>query len=262
MSVYDGLAPSFDRDRAIPKSVAETIRAAILAAVSVDRPRLLDLGAGTGRIGWAFLVREDDYIGIDLSLGMLQTFARRVREEIGRAPCLAQADGQFLPFRNASFDAVMMIQVFGGMRGWRRLLAEARRVLRASGALVLGRSVAPEDGVDARMKQRLASILDEMGASVDSPNPRNDVQHALEAAATRNHRLIAAEWDAVRTPRGFIERHRTGARFSALPERVRNEAMASLQRWADPAFGSLDAPNRERHRFELRVFEFQKGTDR
>jgi ubiquinone/menaquinone biosynthesis C-methylase UbiE len=255
MSVYDSLAPSFDRDRAVPSGVAETIRAAVLA-VSADRPRLLDLGAGTGRIGWPFVAAGDDYVGADLSFGMLHAFRQRAH-----GARLVRANGQRLPFPDAAFDIVMLIQVFGGMRGWWRLLAEARRVLRGSGALVLGRSVAPDDGVDARMKQRLASIVHEMDAPADNSNPRSDAQHALEAAATRNGRLIVAEWEAERTPRGFIERHRTGARFSALPEGVRNEAMASLQRWADSAFSSLDAPHRERHTFELRVFEFQEGTD-
>jgi ubiquinone/menaquinone biosynthesis C-methylase UbiE len=256
MSAYDPAASSFDRHRPLPEGVPAAIRAVVLA-VAPPQPRILDLGAGSGRIGWPFVAAGDDYVGADLSFGMLHAFRQRAR-----GARLVRADGQRLPFADAAFDIVMMIQVFGGMRGWRRLLAEARRVLRASGALVLGRSIAPDDGVDARMKLRLASILGEMGAPADSPNPRNAAQHALEAAATRNDRLIAAEWDTERTPRGFIERHRTGARFSALPERVRNEAMASLQRWADSAFGSLAAPHRERHRFELRVFEFQEGTDR
>ena len=41
------------------------------------RARLLDLGAGTGRIGRPFVAAGDDYVGVDLSLGMLREFARR-----------------------------------------------------------------------------------------------------------------------------------------------------------------------------------------
>lgn len=260
MSAYDDLAPSFDRDRAFPNGVAETIRAAILAAVSADRPRLLDLGAGTGRIGRPFVAAADDYVGVDLSLGMLREFTRRVGERNGHTPHLAQADGQHLPFRDATFDAVMLIQVFGGMRGWRRLLAEARRVLRPDGTLVVGRSVAPEDGVDARMKQCLASILNEMKKPAGQTNAREDAQRWLETGASGGDRVIAAEWEADRTPRGFLDRHRTGARFSTLPEAVRGEALRRLGVWAATTFGSLDAARPERHSFELRVFKFQEGT--
>jgi SAM-dependent methyltransferase len=249
--VFDSVAPTFDRHRALPDGAPEAIRAAVLGAVEAASPRLLDLGAGTGRIGIPFVAAGDDYVGVDLSFGMLGAFAQRG----GPAPRLVQADGQHLPFRDATFDAVMLIQVFGGMRGWRRLVAEARRVLHGAGVLVLGRAVAPPDGLDARMKQRLALLLGEIGAPVDRTNTRQDAQGWLEQEA-RGTRLVAATWTARRTPRGFIERHGTGARFSALPAPVKEEAMARLAAWAETAFGSLDAASAEPHEFELQLFRF------
>jgi ubiquinone/menaquinone biosynthesis C-methylase UbiE len=253
MSGFDSVAPTFDRHRALPDGAAEAIRAAVLGAVEAASPRLLDLGAGTGRIGIPFVAAGDDYVGVDLSFGMLAAFAQR--GDSGRAPRLVQADGEHLPFRDATFDAVMLIQVFGGMRGWRRLLVEARRVLRGAGVLVLGRTLAPPDGLDARMKQRLALLLDEIGAPADRTNTRQDAQGWLEQQA-RGTRLVAATWTASRTPRGFIERHRTGARFSALPAPIKEEAMRRLAAWAATAFGSLDAASVEPHGFELQLFRF------
>jgi hypothetical protein len=61
MSAYDAAAPSFDRHRALPACVSQAIRTAVLgsavlgAAAETRRPRLLDLGAGGGRIGWPFI---------------------------------------------------------------------------------------------------------------------------------------------------------------------------------------------------------------
>jgi ubiquinone/menaquinone biosynthesis C-methylase UbiE len=253
MSAFDSVAPTFDRHRALPDGVPEAIRAAVLGAVEAASPRLLDLGAGTGRIGIPFVAAGDDYVGVDLSLGMLCAFAQR--GDGGRAPRLVQADGEQLPFRDATFDAVMLIQVFGGMRGWRRLLVEARRVLRGAGVLVLGRTLAPSDGLDARMKQKLALLLGEIGAPADRANTRQDAQDWLEQEA-RGTRLVAATWTASRTPRGFIERHGTGARFSALPAPVKEEALRRLAAWAKTTFGSLDAASTEPHQFELRLFRF------
>jgi ubiquinone/menaquinone biosynthesis C-methylase UbiE len=254
MSVYDAAAPTFERHRALPDGVPEAIRAAVLEAVDASSPRLLDLGAGTGRIGIPFIAARDDYVGVDLSFGMLSEFKRRAAE-CAPAPRLVQADGERLPFADASFDAVMLIQVFGGMRGWRRLLVEARRVLRGAGVLVLGRGVAPPDGLDARMKQRLSLLLGEIGAPADRTNTRQDAERWLEQE-TRATRLVAATWTARRTPRGFIERHRTGARFSALPAPIKEEAMRRLAGWAATAFGSLDAASSEPHGFELQLFRF------
>jgi ubiquinone/menaquinone biosynthesis C-methylase UbiE len=251
---FDSVAPTFERHRALPDGVPEAIRALVLEAADASPPRLLDLGAGTGRIGIPFIAAGDDYVGVDLSFGMLSEFRRRAGS-CARAPRLVRADGERLPFADASFDAIMLIQVFGGMRGWRRLLTEARRVLRGAGVLVLGRTLAPPDGLDARMKAQLALLLDEIGAAADRTNTRQDAQGWLEREA-RGRRLVAATWTAKRTPRGFIERHGTGARFSALPAPVKEEAMRRLAAWAATAFGSLDAASVEPHGFELQLFRF------
>ena len=255
-SGYDAAAPAFERHRGLPDGVPRTIRAAVLAALEVNSPRLLDLGAGTGRFGRPFVAAGDAYVGVDLSLGMLHAFAART--EPGR-PGLAQADGERLPFPDATFDAVLLIQVFGGMRGWRRVLGEARRVLRPSGAVILGRAVAPADGLDARLREQLALILGELGVTPDKKNTREEAQRWLAAEAARSTRVVAATWNAERTARAFIERHRTGARFSALPDAIKDAALARLADWAMTTLGSLDAAIPEQHSFELHIFQFAPG---
>jgi ubiquinone/menaquinone biosynthesis C-methylase UbiE len=255
-TAYDALAPRFDRDRALPDGVAGAVRAAVLGAAPVARPGVLDLGAGTGRIGLPFVAAGDDYAGVDRSFGMLSAFKRRAAEDCGRTPHLVQADGEQLPFADASFDAVMLIQVFGGMRDWLRFMTEVRRVLRPAGALILGRTIAPRDGVDARMKRQLADLLAAMGVAPRSANARQDVQQWLEQTAPGSTRMSAATWTAKRSPAQFIARHRGGARFSALPPDVKTEAMRRLAAWAATAFGSLDAASDEPHGFELQLFRF------
>ena len=250
MTLYDAAAPTFTRDRALPDGIAEAIRAAILGLVDAPRPRLLDLGAGSGRIGWSFVAAGDDYVGVDLSLTMLRGFSQRCSAR------LVQANGAQLPFSEASFDIIMLIQVFGGMRGWREVLAETRRVLRPRGALVIGRTAGPADGLDARMRQHLATILDEMGVARQGGNRREEALRFLEQTASGSC-VQAAAWQADRTPRGFLERHRTGARFAALPAPIKDGALDRLAAWAMTAFGSLDRALREPHYFELRVFRFQ-----
>jgi ubiquinone/menaquinone biosynthesis C-methylase UbiE len=254
-SRYDAAAPSFDRHRALPRGVPEKIRVAILSALGATRPRVLDLGAGTGRIGRPFVVAGDDYVGVDLSLGMLREFARRSRQA-SPTPRLVQADGERLPFRDATFDAVLLVQVIGAAQSWRTLVTEAQRALQPAGALIVGHAVAPAAGIDAQMKQRLASLLDELGVSSYHMETRGVAQPWLEARAQTSTRVAAAEWTAERTPGGFLVRQQTGARFSRLPEAVRAAALRKLAEWAGATFGSLDIAFRERHAFELQVFKF------
>lgn len=222
---------------------------------STSRAHVLDLGAGTGRFGHAFVEAGDDYVGVDLSFGMLRQFMSHA--ERGDATVrLVQADGQHLPFRDADFDIVMMIQVFGGLRSWRRVLAEGRRVLRASGVMVIGRTVRPCGGVDSRMKERLRSFLDEAGVESGPANASEDVERWLESTGDGGGWKIVASWNADRTPRGFLDRHRTGAQFHQLPHAIKEQALHRLGEWAATTFGSVDAVSSERQSFELRFFRF------
>jgi ubiquinone/menaquinone biosynthesis C-methylase UbiE len=257
-SRFDHVALSFDRHRALPAEVAQEIRRAILATVNVPAPpRLLDIGAGTGRLGRSFVQAGDNYVAADLSLGMLREFMRKAHDGHCGTPLLVQADGEQLPFRDGSFDAVMLVQIFGGMQGWRRLVGEARRVLRQSGVLLMGRWLIPPHGIDEQMKQRVQVLFAEMSLSLTLQSRRENVQRWLEATAAQSTRIIAATWCVSRTPRDFLDRRSGGAQFSMLPATVKTEVLEKLSAWAAKSFGSLDAVFTEQHEFELRAFEFE-----
>jgi ubiquinone/menaquinone biosynthesis C-methylase UbiE len=257
-SAYDKVAAGFERQRALPSEVAQSVRAAVLAAVGhIKAPRFLDLGAGSGRIGLSFVAAGDDYVAIDLSARMLQVFAEK---DAGRHRTqLVQADGRALPFAASSFDAVLMIAVFGDVPDWRPLVAEARRVLRPHGVVVIGRTATPDDGIDERMKEELDRLLAKRLPHTPRKNGRKNAAQHLAANATATTNLVPARWSVKRSAREFLERHADGARFSRLPLGVREEALAELAEWAKVQFGSLDAASTETHRFEMQVFRFGEG---
>jgi SAM-dependent methyltransferase len=234
----------------------------IAAAGGVRRPRLLDIGAGSGRIGHIFVIAGDNYVGVDLSFGMLRAFLHRATctsASPGPVARLVRTDGRYLPFCDAAFDVVTMIQIFGGIRDFRLLVKEARRVLRRPGSVILGRTLAPERGIDARLRQRLALILSEIGID-PGHNFHDEVEQVLNSAVGSTETVVAASWRADRTAREFLERHRTGARFLALPELVKAEALRQLAVWAVATLGSLDAVYSEPYAFALQVFKFGTGT--
>jgi ubiquinone/menaquinone biosynthesis C-methylase UbiE len=253
MNVYDTMARDFERHRTLPDGVPAAIREAILSATQSLRPRILDLGAGSGRIGRAFVQAGDDYTGADLSFGMLRSFAGYTP-----SPRLTQADGARLPFPDATFDAVLLIQVLSGASGWRPLLADAIRVLRPTGTLIVGRVAAPVDGIDAQMKSRLAAILDSMDIHPYRDKLWDDALSWLAQVMPNPTVLIPAAWSANLTPATFLERHRGGARFSVLDEPVKHEAMHRLAAWAAEEFGSLDTAWPEQHRFKLIIHRLQQ----
>ena len=257
-SRFDPVASSFDRHRALPDEVAQEIRRAILATVDAPaRPRLLDIGAGTGRLGRSFVEAGDDYVAADLSFGMLREFMRKAHDGRCGTALLVQANGEQLPFRDGSFDAVMLVHIFGGTQGWRRLVGEARRVLRQSGVLLMGRWLIPPDGIDEQMKRRVRVLSAEMSLSPKLQSTRENAQSWLEATATQSTRITAATWRVSRTPRDFLERRSSGAQFSTLPATVKVEIIEKMSAWAAKSFGSLDAVFTEEHEFELRAFKFE-----
>jgi ubiquinone/menaquinone biosynthesis C-methylase UbiE len=257
MPNFDASAPTFDRYRSLPPGVPDAIRCAIRTSITArTRPRVLDLGAGTGRIGKAFVAAGDAYVGVDLSLGMLREFARQTAAVDGRVCCLAQADGEQLPFRDGAFDVVLLIQVLSGAHRWRGLLDEARRVLKAGGNLVVGHVMRTPAGIDAQLKSRLAKILEEMGVGLQQPRKSRDEALAWLRSVTRGTAsVVAASWTANRTPREFLARHRTGARFAALAPSIQEQALHRLTVWAEERFGSLGATVPESCAFELHTFE-------
>jgi len=98
--------------------------------LSVTKPDVLDLGCGTGVVlrelsSWARPV------GLDMSEKALGYCRQR---QLGD---LVQGDGVKLPFQEGSFDAIIGLDIFEHIEDDRAAFAEAYRVLRPGGVVVL-----------------------------------------------------------------------------------------------------------------------------
>ncbi len=109
-------------------------RVAFLAEVACLRPLLseaphpwLEVGVGSGRFAQA--------LGVELGIDPAERPLRLARE---RGVAVVQAVGEALPFRAASFGAVLLVVTLCFVQDPLRVLREVRRVLRDHGALVLG----------------------------------------------------------------------------------------------------------------------------
>ncbi len=257
-SAYDATASSFECHRALPNSVVEAIRSEIWSVTRLpDQAWVLDVGAGTGRIGKAFLAAGDFYVGVDSSHAMLQEFSVKPEFRESKSCLLAQAEGRQLPFQNASFDLVLLMQVLSAAGNWRELLDECRRVLRPGGIIAVGHKRSPESGIDAQLKRQLVAVLEAM--QVPWHQPRESRRQALawlESASVRHWYREAASWKVTTSAEEFLSRHRTGARFAALPLSVQQEALTRLRAWAKTTFDSVSTTFEEHHSFELGIFEF------
>ena len=97
---------------------------------------VLELGTGPGALTpeAARRVRESGFVvGLDIQAAMLRDVQGRLaREGVGNVG-LVRADGQRLPFRGESLDAVFLVTVLGEIPDERRAMREIARALRPGG---------------------------------------------------------------------------------------------------------------------------------
>jgi ubiquinone/menaquinone biosynthesis C-methylase UbiE len=130
-------AAEWDRIRELHVADA-AVEAAIRDSLAGQPIRaLLDLGTGTGRMLELFAADIERGLGIDLSLDML-AFARARLDRAGLKHCsVRHGDIYNLALQRDSFDVVIVHQVLHFLDDSARAIAEAARVLRPGGRLLV-----------------------------------------------------------------------------------------------------------------------------
>src|SRR5215470_9420191 len=200
-------AAEWDRIRAL--HVADTaVENAIVEALG-ERPfrALLDLGTGTGRMLELFGPHIERGLGIDLSLEMLAIARSRLERAGLRHLSVRQGDIYDLALPRESFDVVLIHQVLHFLDDGARAIAEAARMLRPGGRLLVV-DFAPHDLEflrDAQAHRRLgfapetvsqwmaAAGLDVVAHRTLPPDTDSDGKIAVSLWLARDPRLLLAD---------------------------------------------------------------------
>ena len=148
---FEAHAASWDSVRSLHVADSEVERA--ISDLLAGRPigALLDIGTGTGRMLELFAPQADSAIGIDRSSEMLR-LARVKLEAAGvEGASLRQGDMYALPLNERSVDSIILHQVLHYAQQPGAAIAEAARVLRPGG-LLLVIDFAQHDREDLREK--------------------------------------------------------------------------------------------------------------
>ncbi len=130
-------AGQWDKIRALYVPESDVERALLGLFADAEIADFLDVGTGTGRMLELFGALIERGVGIDLSHEML-TVARANLERGGFRRCrVRHADMYNLPFGPAAFDAITIHQVLHFADDPAAAIAEAARVLRPRGKLVV-----------------------------------------------------------------------------------------------------------------------------
>jgi ubiquinone/menaquinone biosynthesis C-methylase UbiE len=210
-------AARWDRIRSLYVDEAEVERALLDLLPGGAARDLLDIGTGTGRMLEIFAPRIGHGLGIDASREML-AIARVNLARAGVENCaVRQGDMYQLPLPGASFDAVVFHQVLHYAERPEAAIAEAARMLRPSGRLLIV-DFAPhaldflrEEHAHRRLGFADGEIRDWCRAAGLDPAPARHLAGARLTVAIWTARRLPAEAEALHeTPvlaRGAVAPH-------------------------------------------------------
>jgi SAM-dependent methyltransferase len=244
---YSRQAEHYDETRSASPSVVGPLLRALDGAPG---RRLADIGGGTGN--YALVLKREgwDPIVVDRSAEMLA-------HATAKGLATVQGDAQRLPFEDGTFDAATLISMLHHVPDRRAALAEARRILRVGGRLVL-MGFTREDAstlwildyfpssrawVDATHPPRAAYLNELPGARMVSLKFRDLHDANLAALSAEPERLIEA---AQRGQTSYFERmqrdhaEELSAGLARIKEDIdsgripRDSGTATLLSWTKP----------------------------
>ena len=185
-------ATDYDDHAVVQGRVVEKV-VGLLQAERLDPARLLDIGAGTGRLlaRVTDLYPEATAIGADLAPGMCRLAAGNLA---GKKVRMVNADAESLPFASGCFDLVLSTSTYQWLPCLDRAFLEARRVLAPGGVFcfaLFGQRTLFE------LRESYQGVL--KGGADRSHNflPQAEVQAALQRAGFADQRVtseLEVEW--------------------------------------------------------------------
>jgi SAM-dependent methyltransferase len=164
------------------------------AAKAGPGTRLLDVGCGSGLTLVLATQRGAIPAGLDISPGLLEV----ARDRLPGAD-LRDGDLEYLPFADATFDAVTGINAFQFAGDPRRALREAARVTRPGGRVVASLFAAPERSQGTIVHEAMSALIPPEWVADHAPyalSAPGNLEAALADAGlqTTGHGEVVCHW--------------------------------------------------------------------
>jgi len=261
---FDRAADFYDATRALPPDVSALLTDAILAELG-SAGRLLEVGVGTGRISRPLMERGLHVVGVDIAPRMMKQLRAQLTSP-HTPPDLLLADATWLPFREASFPALLFVHVLHLIPDWHDAVAEMRRVL-APGGVVLShwdQTKGANWGEPSKASDWDAAgewwkeALHERGFQRRKRANIQDIDAALACTGGETRLMTIARREEVSTVAEEMEltRNRIHSWNWEIPDDLYAELLPRHERWALDHFGGPDAKLRRAVEYKLQVWRF------
>ena len=155
--------------------------------LTVNGPRLLEIGVGTGR-NLKYYPVASRVVALDLSPRMLKRAVAKAARA-GQSVDFLLADTQHLPFRDGVFDTVLATLVFCSVPDPVRGLAEGGRVARPEGHVVLLEHGRAANSLLGKIMDGLNRITSRSGEHINRDTAAGLREAGLEILAEERYRL-------------------------------------------------------------------------
>jgi ubiquinone/menaquinone biosynthesis C-methylase UbiE len=122
--------------------------------------RVLDIGCGPGFVTLLFAERAQEVIGLDLTPALLERARQRQEKRGLKNVHFIEGDAERLPFPDDSFTLVVSHKALHHFANPQRILAEAYRVLKPHGRLLLGDTISSDDSVKSNVHNEIERLRD------------------------------------------------------------------------------------------------------
>jgi SAM-dependent methyltransferase len=203
--------------------------------------KILDVGAGTGRMMRPLMEKMYQVTGIDLSFLMLQESQKSLSDAV-----LVQGDATALPFPAARFDAVIVSHVLHLVANWKHAIREIRRVLCQHGVLLHHWSKASPNAIREQLKAAWVEINDAKGINVRRPGvqDRQDIVDWLTVLGANLETTRIIQDQRKITPRCALDVYakRLWSDTWTIPDAEFVDSFAQLSAWAQRKWPDLNMP--------------------
>lgn len=240
---FDRAAKYYDQTRGDPDWVMRAMADAFLRVTrATPASKILEVGIGTGRIATPLLARDLNLVGVDLSLAMMRELQKKIVPPINRRVRLAQADAEWLPFADETFDIVYAVHVYHLVPDWRAALVQARRVLKSDGIFLLSYHYRNPDSPNRRIREKFGELARARGHDTKRPGATDpELRTELEKWNGSVETIEAAQWKYSTSPAQILDEieARIYSDVWLVPPEVHAELTPHLREWARNEYEDL-----------------------
>ena len=249
-SIYDEQAISFDKRAGLTLDQCKQITEAIEAFSRLKQNDILvEIGCGTGQIGSLLAPIYGHYVGIDLSLAMLEQFKNL---DTTHNTSLIQADcNQTWPVADHSASTIFSSRAIHWI-SVEHVISEVHRIAgKGDSLLLIGRIERTPDSWESKLRKQCHRLLKQHQLT-----PLDGVRHLKILSNEFSKRkaevltpFIVNHWNEKRNPLQSLENwvNKPGLGGTNPTNRVKQNILSQLKIWAYEEFGSKLPTEIERH---------------